>query len=116
MPRKPLVYAPPGSPEADAIHVATNTNADNMPFGLTGGEYHAGMENLMSDTPAVSPNGTPVLPTKIVPWLAVLVVVAGAVIGLPEVGIAVPGLLIGAAKVITVVGSALGIVSAGQRK
>jgi hypothetical protein len=67
-------------------------------------------------TPAVSPTGTPLVPTKAVPWILIVVAVAGAVVGLPEMGVAIPAIVLAGAKVVGVIGAALGIASPGLRK
>lgn len=59
-----------------------------------------------------SPTGQPLLPVRLVPWLTVLVALAGVlplVPGLPPLALAICGVIVS-------VGAALGIASPGVRK
>lgn len=60
----------------------------------------------------VSPTGAPVLPPSVVPYLVILVAVAGALPLLPGL----PPLVAAICGVVVAVGSALGIASPGLRR
>lgn len=67
--------------------------------------------------PDVSPTGTPVLPTKAVPYALYAVGVAAAVTMAPDMGILLfPAIAISAAKFVVLLGTLFGIASPGQRK
>lgn len=76
-------------------------------------------------TPAVDGNvpvvhqsglGSAVLPQWVTVAMTVLVAVAGIVVGLPAMGVAIPSALVSVAGVIVSIGAAIGIASPGVRK
>ena len=63
-------------------------------------------------TAPVSPTGTPMLPTSLMPWLTVLVAVAALLPLMPGLPVAVTTIC----GVVVALGAALGIASPGARK
>lgn len=64
-----------------------------------------------------NPNGTPVIPPAIVPWLTVLAVLAGVIASGPALGLTfIPPAVAGVAGAVVAVLTALGIASPGMRK
>ena len=64
-----------------------------------------------------NPNGTPVIPPSIVPWLTVLAVIAGIIASGPSLGLTfIPPAVAGVAGAVVAVLTALGIASPGIRK
>lgn len=65
---------------------------------------------------SISPNGSPLIPPKAVPWLALLVGVAGVTASLPTMGLSLPPAVVAIATAIVALGTVLGIASPGARK
>lgn len=63
----------------------------------------------------VSPTGKPMLTPQAALVATILVAVAGGVLALPTLGVAVPPLALGIANLVIIVGVALGIASPGIR-
>lgn len=77
----------------------------------------------MSDTPQTdqtslppSPTGTPVLPPKVVPYALYAATIAVAVTMAPDIGIALPVVVLSSAKFVCLLATLFGIASPGQRK
>ena len=66
--------------------------------------------------PAVSPTGKPVLPPVVVTIGAILVGLAGVVLGLPTAGVTLPPAVLAIAGGIVALGAAFGIASPGIRR
>lgn len=64
----------------------------------------------------ISPTGSPLIPPKAVPWLALLVGAAGVVAALPTMGMSLPPTVVAIATAVVALGAVLGIASPGARK
>lgn len=60
--------------------------------------------------------GAAVLPQWVTVGMTVLVAIAGIVVGLPAMGVAIPAAIVSACGVIVSIGAAIGIASPGVRK
>lgn len=66
----------------------------------------------------VSPTGTPWIPPGFIPWLALVVAVAGSVLALPTMvaGLVLPPALVAICTLVVTLGTVLGIASPGARR